>query len=114
MTDQFRRAIEIVGGPAKMAAVLDVSTQAVCFWRDGKRRLPPELCASIERATSGLVSRRDLRPDDFLKIWPELAPAAAAPLSSVEATPLALVDRREHDIPIAFEDRRVRPSAEGA
>jgi DNA-binding transcriptional regulator YdaS (Cro superfamily) len=27
----------------------------------------------IERATLGEVSRRDLRPDDWHEIWPELA-----------------------------------------
>ncbi len=27
----------------------------------------------IERATNGAVTRRDLRPDDWHEIWPELA-----------------------------------------
>jgi len=38
----------------------------------GQRRPSPENCVSIEQATKGLVSRRDLRPDDWQAIWPEL------------------------------------------
>ena len=55
-----------------MASILGVTPQAVCFWRDGKRKLAPEYCASIERATGGAVTRRDLRPDDWHLVWPEL------------------------------------------
>ncbi len=32
----------------------------------------PELCVAIERAASGVVTRRDLRPHDWRMIWPEL------------------------------------------
>lgn len=36
-------------------------------------RSPSEkLCVRIERATAGAVTRRDLRPDDWADIWPEL------------------------------------------
>lgn len=31
-----------------------------------------KLCVAIERATGGAVTRRDLRPDDWREIWPEL------------------------------------------
>jgi len=68
----MRRAVVLAGGAAKLAEVLGVSTQAVCFWRDGKRRLPAEMCAPIEKATGGQVTRRELRPDDWARIWPEL------------------------------------------
>jgi DNA-binding transcriptional regulator YdaS (Cro superfamily) len=44
--------------------------------------LGERLCVSIERESSGAVTRRDLRPDDWREIWPELAtptpPAAAS------------------------------------
>lgn len=60
-----------------MAGILGVSTQAVCFWRDGKRQLPAEKCAAIESATSRQVTRHDLRPIDWREIWPELAEKAA-------------------------------------
>jgi DNA-binding transcriptional regulator YdaS (Cro superfamily) len=35
--------------------------------------LSPALCVQIERVTEGHLSRRDLRPDDWHLIWPELA-----------------------------------------
>lgn len=56
-------------------------------WQHGYagRRPSPEYCTAIERATGGAVTRRDLRPDDWHRIWPELvtsefpAPAPAEP-----------------------------------
>lgn len=59
----FARALEIVGGPAKLAAAVGVTVQAVCFWRDEERRLPADHCPTIERATNGAVRCEDLRPD---------------------------------------------------
>ena len=38
----------------------------------GLRPAAPELCVAIEQATGGAVTRRDLRPDDWHRIWPEL------------------------------------------
>lgn len=35
--------------------------------------LGPALCVSIERESGGAVSRRELRPDDWRQIWPELS-----------------------------------------
>lgn len=42
-------------------------------WASGRRPVPVERCADIERGTGGVVTRRDLRPDDRQRIWPELA-----------------------------------------
>jgi DNA-binding transcriptional regulator YdaS (Cro superfamily) len=111
--EPIKRAVEIAGGPAKLAAILGVTTQAVCFWRDGKRRLPAEQCAAIEQATG--VLRRDLRPNDWREIWPELAEAEPGKVRELAPPdkPLDLVDRRVEAHPIAFDDRR-RPSAEKA
>lgn len=39
----------------------------------GLRKASATLAVAIERATSGAVTRRDLRPDDWHLIWPELA-----------------------------------------
>ncbi len=39
---------------------------------NGKRPVPIKYCARIEKATAGQVTRRDLRPDDWHEIWPEL------------------------------------------
>ena len=43
--------------------------------RYGDREPDPANCVAIERATKGMVTRIDLRPDDWYRIWPELAAA---------------------------------------
>lgn len=52
-----------------------MSTQSVCFWRDGLRCVPTEKMALIEQACGGAVTRKEMRPDDWQEIWPELATA---------------------------------------
>ena len=84
-------AVEAAGGPTAVANLLGVSVQAVCFWRDGKRRLPVEYCSPIERAGGFAVRRWDLRPEDWHLIWPELigsegAPAVPVAAATAEAT----------------------------
>lgn len=37
------------------------------------------LAVAIEQATDGAVCRRDLRPDDWWRIWPELIGADGTP-----------------------------------
>ena len=75
--EEIAKAIEIAGGPAALARRLNVTTQAVCFWRDGKRKLPEVLGASVETATGGQVTRQSLWPDTWRAIWPELAVSVA-------------------------------------
>lgn len=70
---QLDKAIEIVGGVGKLAAAVGVVQGAVSNWRMRGSAVPVEHCATIEIATNGAVTRRDLRPDDWQKIWPELA-----------------------------------------
>lgn len=38
----------------------------------GHKRPSAIVAAGVERATNGEVTRRDLRPDDWRLIWPEL------------------------------------------
>lgn len=61
--DAINKAIELCGGPSRIAATIGVTPQAVCFWRDGKRKLPAERCPDIEIATGGAVTCEELRPD---------------------------------------------------
>jgi len=44
-------------------------------WQHGYAgRIPsPKYASAIEKATNGAVRRQDLRPDDWWKIWSELA-----------------------------------------
>ena len=51
--------------------VLGIKTQAVTNWK-AKGEVPIEHCTPIEQATKGAVTRKDLRPNDWQAIWPEL------------------------------------------
>lgn len=44
-------------------------------WQHGyaKRKPGPTYCIAIEKATNGLVTRKELRPTDYHLIWPDLA-----------------------------------------
>ena len=60
------------GTAAKLAQELGVSPVMLSQWAALSKRPTPQNCVAIEQATSGAVSRRDLRPDDWGDIWPEL------------------------------------------
>lgn len=87
----LQRAVEVLGGQAPLAVVIGVKQQNVWNWLNRSGAVPPEHCASIERATDCTVTRRDLRPDDWHRIWPELvdadhpAPAEPAPAEASDA-----------------------------
>lgn len=69
-------AIEVVGGVGKLAAELGLVPSAVSNWLARGTTPEPIHCTAIERATTGIVTRRDLRPRDWQQIWPELAAPA--------------------------------------
>ena len=50
---------------------------------DGKLFFGPAICRRIEEKTDCLVTRKDLRPNDWHEIWPELA--TQEPAESEEA-----------------------------
>ena len=73
MTDA--QMIDLLGKPAKVAKLCGVTVQAVCQWRNNNA-IPAAplmlIAATIERESHGLVSRKDLFPDTWQIIWPEL------------------------------------------
>lgn len=58
----------------ELADKLSITPVLISQWANESRPVPPERCVEIERATGGMVGRRDLRPDDWQRIWPELTP----------------------------------------
>lgn len=65
------------GGQVEMAKQLGISTvylSQLIVRRDG-REPSAELAVKIERHTQGAVTRRELRPNDWHQIWPELEQA---------------------------------------
>lgn len=57
----------------ELAAKLAITPVLINQWANRKRSIPAGRCVEIERATNGEVTRRDLRPEDWQKIWPELS-----------------------------------------
>lgn len=55
-----------------LARRIEVPPALVSQWHTGVRQVPIERAVQIEMATDGVVTRRDLRPDDWHVIWPEL------------------------------------------
>lgn len=72
--------IDKLGGTTAVAKLLNVKPPSVHAWRVGG--IPDDklirLAPLIERATNGVVTRRELRPDDWQLIWPELVEVLAA------------------------------------
>lgn len=62
------------GRAVLLAAAMGISPVLISQWASEKRTPPFGRCVSIERLTLGGVTRRDLRPNDFGDMWPELVP----------------------------------------
>jgi len=60
------------GRQAHLAKAIGVHAPDVSRWADGTRSIPVIYGARIEAATKGLVTRKEMFPDDWQKIWPEL------------------------------------------
>lgn len=69
------KASKHVGSQTRLAQILGVTKAAVGQWKQEGRGVPVKHCAMIERAASGVVTRRDLRPSDWWLIWPEMVDA---------------------------------------
>jgi len=65
------------GRGARLAAHLRVPPSFVAKMASGDKPIPLEHATAIDKFTGGAVSRRDIRPDDWHLIWPELAAAAS-------------------------------------
>lgn len=84
-SSSIARAAELVGGKSALARLVGVTPPTVQQWANGDRPVPPERCVLVERVTYGAVGRRDLRPDDWQLIWPELMTDKSRHRSSADA-----------------------------
>ena len=55
-------AIEAIGSQSKLAKALNCTPQVVHNWLQ-RRNIPAERCIDIERASGGVVTCEQLRPD---------------------------------------------------
>ncbi len=83
-TNPLQKAVDITGSQAALARALSVMPPVVNQWLKGKRPIPVQACVLIERVTSGVVSRRDLRPEDYWLVWPDLPAPPSTEAEPVE------------------------------
>ena len=65
-------AADLAGSQAALARSLNVTAPTINQWAKGVRPVPEKMAVAIEAITNGAVTRRDLRPNDWFLIWPEL------------------------------------------
>lgn len=70
---------KLPGGQAELAKLIGAPASSVNHWIHCVRPVPVRRCLAIEKVTSGVVRRWDLRPDDWFSIWPELIGTDGAP-----------------------------------
>ena len=61
------------GRQVELARFLRVAPPVVADWVSGKKPIPIKRATAIEAFTEGAVARRDMFPDAWRAIWPELA-----------------------------------------
>lgn len=66
------------GAATKLAREIGASVNDVVQWSLERRSVPIRWAVPIERGTGHEVTRRDLRPNDWAQIWPELAATEGA------------------------------------
>ncbi|MBC7860308.1 MAG: helix-turn-helix domain-containing protein [Burkholderiaceae bacterium] len=64
------------GRQAALAKAIGAHAPDISRWADGSRAIPFHFGAPIEVATGGAVSRQEMFPDDWARLWPELAQPA--------------------------------------
>lgn len=75
--EALQKAVDIAGGQTRLAEMIAKYTKKNIFqphvwhWLNkGEGKVPAEYCAAIEWGTG--VTRKELHPDDWQTIWPEL------------------------------------------
>jgi len=61
--NKTKEIIEKLGGPKRVAELLDLEYMAVWQWT--KRGIPLRHCPTIEKMTHGAITCEDMRPDVF-------------------------------------------------
>ena len=66
--------IRLLGGCTRVSKLVNVSVPAVSMWQNGD--IPYDklviLAATLEKESHGLITRKNLFPNNYKLIWPEL------------------------------------------
>jgi DNA-binding transcriptional regulator YdaS (Cro superfamily) len=69
----LKQYIQLNRGEGKrLAQVLAIDKSYLSQMVSNDRPISPERCVAIERETNRLVTRQELRPEDYWLIWPDL------------------------------------------
>lgn len=63
--NHIERAVSIFGSQKKLADAMSCSQQHVSLLIRGAVRVTAEMALAVDKATDGVVSKHDLRPDIF-------------------------------------------------
>jgi hypothetical protein len=66
--------IKLLGGPTRISKLVGTSVAAVSMWQNSN--IPNDklmiLAATLEKESQGLITRKNLFPNNYKLIWPEL------------------------------------------
>jgi len=69
--------VDALGGTGAVATLLGIKSPSVSAWRDGRcvLRIPSDKLIRLAplAESRGVATRKELRPNDWQEIWPELA-----------------------------------------
>jgi DNA-binding transcriptional regulator YdaS (Cro superfamily) len=86
--------IDLLGGTNKVAQLLGVTAPSISQWRS-RHHIPEgqlvRMAARVERVSEGRITRRALFPDEWERIWPELALLPVAVHLPARQQPSAIV-----------------------
>ncbi len=74
--DALHRAIDSAGSQRALAEKIGKKQGQIGNWIHRDKKVPAEVCAAIEQATDGRVTRYELRPDVFGETPPKHGKAA--------------------------------------
>ncbi|MFC5475809.1 transcriptional regulator [Paraherbaspirillum soli] len=68
------------GRMSRLCREIDAHASDVSRWASGKRPIPLGFGPKIEKATEGQVTRREMFPENWHEVWPELNKPSAKTL----------------------------------
>ena len=77
LSDYFEQ--EGRGSASRLAEAIGAYSSDISDWAKELRPVPVKFAVAIEAATNRCVKRKDLFPNDYLEIWPELIESEGAP-----------------------------------
>lgn len=60
--EELKRLIDYLGSQTRLAAILDIQPQVVSNWV-ARGKISATMATEVERKTSGMFTRKQLRPD---------------------------------------------------